>query len=496
MASMAFIHWMVYFSMCLIRSIFINRPPKDTPVSEIHQLEQKFRQNVKELNMYCHLHSTNMIFEEIHFMLKTNTCRSTGQFAQESFNMIKHGYDHMEILPLSGFYCGLIHKDKYLVKYMMENIITEKTMKIAKSNEWRCRFWPPLQIAVGKKDLNLISYFMNHSADPIEKNCEGQDALDMAIVKKDLKTFEMLAGKISIDINHKEDYGERYIDKAAYFGQVDIVKYILNQTKFNLSEDKIIGAKLLTTPITAAGQTGHLEVIKVLLDFLKAKNPNSKSRSYFLFYSYQEEMLIYEKHEIDTSNFHQKVKQYLVKHYYEEFFGPAVVSCHPSFEFLFIMTDCSMIIYLVKPVLQYLWQNIANHHENSFILKSISFGCNFIDIFYGLICFACSLSPAASPFWTNFALMMSYVGMLWKFWFCLNVIFVLIDQCLRKIKKKLYPLIYHNHLKSSHIRYFLKPILYFAEILDGITIRFRAVPQIIGENLVHQYGDWQIPCFA
>ena len=57
--------------MCLIWSIFTIRAPKDTPVSEIHQLEQKFRQNVKELNMYCHLHSTNMIFEEIYFMLKT-----------------------------------------------------------------------------------------------------------------------------------------------------------------------------------------------------------------------------------------------------------------------------------------------------------------------------------------------------------------------------------------------------------------------------------------
>ena len=126
MASMAFIHWMVYFSMCLIRSIFINRPPKDTPVSEIHQLEQKFRQNMKELNMYCHLHSTNMIFEEIHFMLKTNTCRSTGQFAQESFNMIKHGYDHMEILPLSGFYCGLI---KMILHQIFDYYIIRNTTK-------------------------------------------------------------------------------------------------------------------------------------------------------------------------------------------------------------------------------------------------------------------------------------------------------------------------------------------------------------------------------
>ena len=180
----------------------------------------------------------------------------------------------------------------------------------------------------------------------------------------------------------------------------------------------------------------------------------------------------------------------------KELFGFLLTLIKFQLQLIQVLLKCSMIIYLVKPILQYLWQNIANHHENSFILKSISFGCNFIDIFYGLICFACSLSPAASPYWTNFALMMSYVGMLWKFWFCLNVIFVLIDQCFRKIKKKLYPLIYHNHLKSSHIRYFLKPILYFAEILDGITIRFRAVPQIIGENLVHQYGDWQIPCFA
>ena len=184
----------------------------------------------------------------------------------------------------------------------------------------------------------------------------------------------------------------------------------------------------------------------------------------------------------------------------KELFGFLLTLIKFQLQLYQVFFSCSMIIYLVKPILQYLWQNIANHHQNLFIFKSISYGCNFIEKFYGLICIACSLCP---PFWTNIVLVMSYLGVLWIIWFCLNVTFVLIDQCLRKIKKKLYPLIYHNQLKSSHVRYFLKPILFFAEILDRTTItinthqiRFRVVPQIIGENFVHQDGVWQIPWFA
>ena len=233
-----------------------------------------------------------------------------------------------------------------------------------------------------------------------------------------------------------------------------------------------------------------------------------------LFYSYHSNMLIeeviwtldsedhiYENFRIDTSNCPQEVKQDLVKDYYlEELFGLLLTLTKFQLQLIQVLFSCSMIRYLVKPIFQYLWQNIANHHQNSFILKSISNGCNFIERFHGLICIACSLCP---PFWTNIVLVMSYLGVLWIIWFCLNVTFVLIDQCLRKIKKKLYPLIYHNQLKSSHVRYFLKPILFFAEILDRTTItinthqiRFRVVPQIIGENFVHQDRVWQIPWFA
>ena len=256
----------------------------ETFQEQLLQLEQRFIDNLGLLDFGCHWPHNEYIVDEIHYLQKNsnksiNKCRigKSSEYAYSYFGLLNQDLgEYMEHSIMSLFFCGLIHQDHIVVKYNMENLMTENTIRAS-----RRLFWPPLQIAVGVGDLNILSYLIHQKwFDPRETNLYDKDAIDMAIATKNFRAFKILTEHIS-DINSKAEYGYRYIDKAASLGQVRIVEHILNRSKFNNSEDEIIGTDLLETPLVVAGQAGHLEIIQLIIDYLLEKNPESAFAYHF-----------------------------------------------------------------------------------------------------------------------------------------------------------------------------------------------------------------------
>ena len=227
----------------------------------------------------------------------------------------------MEHSVITLFHCGLIHQDNNIVKYVIENLMTENTIRV--SREFSLVFWPPLIIAVAVDDLNILNYLMDQNWFDPRETLYGKedDAIDMAIATKNFRAFRILTEDIT-NINFKEEYGDRYIDKAASLGQVKIVKHILNRSKFNNSLDKIIGTELLEIPLVVAGQAGHLEIVELIIDYHLEKNPKSA----FVYHFGEDKLLMLDlekgdgfvfEDNIGETKFSPKVKEYFRENCYD-----------------------------------------------------------------------------------------------------------------------------------------------------------------------------------
>ena len=296
----------------------------ETFQEQLIRLEQRFIDNLRFLDFTCHGPPMEYIIDEIHYLQRNSnrsidTCRicQSSEYAYSYFGLLNQGLgEYMEHSILNIFHCGLIHQDHNVVKYTMENLMTENKAKSA-------LFWPPLIIAVGVDDLNILNYLMDQNwFDPRETNLYGkEDAIDMAIATKNFRAFRILTKDIT-DINFKEEYEDRYIDKAASLGQVKIVKHILDRSKFNNSLDKIIGTELLEIPLVVAGQAGHLEIVELIIDYLLEKNPKSA----FVYHFGEDKLLMLDlekgdgfvfEDNIGETKFSPKVKEYFRENCYD-----------------------------------------------------------------------------------------------------------------------------------------------------------------------------------
>lgn len=86
--------------------------------------------------------------------------------------------------------------------------------------------------------------------------------------KGDLKIFKLLTEKFNLNLNCFNESGVKPIFEAVYSGHLNIVRYIVEDQKFNL--DEIIERKSKAFSLHICAIQGHLHIVDYLLDTAKA----------------------------------------------------------------------------------------------------------------------------------------------------------------------------------------------------------------------------------
>ena len=123
------------------------------------------------------------------------------------------------------------------------------------------------------KELNVTNPIVFKSP----TNGSLNTALDVAAQYGQLGILEFIADQLG-DINPYNNAGETPLHYAVFYNKTDIVKYYLesNITDKNprsKSNDKYRGR----TPLHDASQRGFIEIVKLILPFIKDKNPADDS---------------------------------------------------------------------------------------------------------------------------------------------------------------------------------------------------------------------------
>lgn len=135
--------------------------------------------------------------------------------------------------------------------------------------------WTPLHNAVQSGRVDIVNLLLQHGADPRRKKKNGATPFIIAGIRGDVSLLQIFLSR-GANIDECDMHGFTAFMEAAEYGKVEALKFLFAEgANVNLrretTEDKMRLKQGGATALMSAAENGHPEVVRILLDEMKAE---------------------------------------------------------------------------------------------------------------------------------------------------------------------------------------------------------------------------------